>query len=142
MTAEHIAKQLHGRKSGVGWMARCPAHNDNNPSLSLTDADGKVLVHCHAGCEQRAVVDALRALGLWPEDEKRSVIVATYDYTDESGGLLYQVVRFDPKDFRPRYPDGYRGWIWKKHPRQVLYHLPEILAQTVTVVGKADVLKY
>ena len=66
MTAEHIAKPLHGRKSGAGWMARCPAHQDRNPSLSLQDADCKVLAHCHAGCEQQAVVDALRRLGLWP----------------------------------------------------------------------------
>ena len=48
----------------------CPAHNDNNPSLSVnpsgTQADG-LLVHCHKGCSQRLVVSALKRLGLWPK---------------------------------------------------------------------------
>ena len=53
MTAESIAKALGGRKARGGWMARCPAHDDHTPSLSIAEAaDGKVLVHCHAGCAQ------------------------------------------------------------------------------------------
>ena len=44
-TAETIAKTLGGRKAGGGWMARCPAHDDRAPSLSICEADdGKVLV--------------------------------------------------------------------------------------------------
>lgn len=39
-------------------------------------------------------------------------ILATYDYTDADGRLLYQVVRFAPKDFRQRRPDGAGGWLW------------------------------
>jgi hypothetical protein len=59
MTAEVIAKALGGRKVGGGWMARCPAHNDRGPSLSIIDAQGgKVLVRCHAGCEQADVIAA------------------------------------------------------------------------------------
>jgi putative DNA primase/helicase len=66
MTAESIAKALKGRKVGGGWMARCPAHDDREPSLSIRDADdGKVLVHCHAGCDQERVVAILRSRGLW-----------------------------------------------------------------------------
>src|SRR5262249_42457824 len=43
------------------------------PSLSLRDAhDGKVLVHCHAGCNQQQVIATLRACGLWPEGGKVS----------------------------------------------------------------------
>ena len=43
MTAEAIAKALGGRKGGAGWMARCPAHDDQTPSLSICDAeDGMV----------------------------------------------------------------------------------------------------
>ena len=38
MTAETIAKALGGRKAGGGWMARCPAHDDRKPSLSIRDA--------------------------------------------------------------------------------------------------------
>lgn len=67
MTAGSIARELHGRKSGAGWSCRCPAHDDREPSLSIREVDGKVLVHCHAGCDQQTVVDALRSRGLWPE---------------------------------------------------------------------------
>ena len=69
MTAETIAKAFGGRKVGQGWMARCPAHDDRKPSLSIRDADGKVLVRCHAGCEQRDVIAALKERGLWDGKE-------------------------------------------------------------------------
>ena len=66
MNAETIAKALGGRRAGRGFAARCPAHNDRNPSLSISDGDGgRVLVHCHAGCGQRQVIAALKARGLW-----------------------------------------------------------------------------
>ena len=66
MTAESIAKALGGRKAGSAWMVRCPAHEDRDPSLSIADGDnGKVLVRCHAGCEQHQVIAALRAEGIW-----------------------------------------------------------------------------
>jgi hypothetical protein len=56
-------------------------------------------------------------------------IVDTYDYRDERDELLYQVVRFDPKDFRQRRPDGNGGWIWQvKGTRQVPYRLKELIA--------------
>lgn len=71
MTAASIARELHGRRSGAGYVACCPSHDDRSPSLSLRDADGRVLVHCHAGCAQSDVIDALRARGLWPEREQR-----------------------------------------------------------------------
>jgi hypothetical protein len=68
MTAEAIAQALQGRRTGPGrWMARCPAHDDRTPSLSITDRKGTVLVHCFAGCRQAEVIEALRARGLWPE---------------------------------------------------------------------------
>jgi phage/plasmid primase-like uncharacterized protein len=67
MTAETIAKALGGRKAGGSWITRCPAHDDREPSLSISTGDqGKVLVHCHAGCAQAAVVEALKVRGLWP----------------------------------------------------------------------------
>ncbi len=81
MTAEPIAKALGGRKIGSGWIARCPAHDDRNPSLSLsTGKDGKVLLRCHAGCDQAQLIDALRARGLWDQrgrqfDRSRAVKV-------------------------------------------------------------------
>jgi hypothetical protein len=72
-TAETIAAALGGRKAGGGWMARCPAHDDRTPSLSIRDArDGKVLVRCHAGCDQEQVVSILRSRGLWTSNGPQS----------------------------------------------------------------------
>jgi putative DNA primase/helicase len=66
MTAETIAKALGGRKAGATCMACCPAHEDREPSLSISDGkNGKLLVHCHAGCDQRDVIAALQKRGLW-----------------------------------------------------------------------------
>ena len=67
--ARAIAEGLGNHKrSGDGFMACCPAHEDNNPSLSIKDgAEGRVLVHCFAGCAQERVIDRLDALGLWHE---------------------------------------------------------------------------
>jgi hypothetical protein len=48
------------RKSGEGWMARCPAHEDHTPSLSVKETeDGRVLVHCFAGCLPEEVCGAI-----------------------------------------------------------------------------------
>jgi len=138
VNAAEIAQHLHGRKSGAGWVALCPGHDDKDPSLSLRDADGKVLAHCHAGCDQRAVIDALKVLGLWPEREQQRVIVATYDYTDEAGQTLYQVIRTEPKGFYQRRPDGIGGWINKKSDHQVLYHLPEVLQSPIVFVVEGE----
>ncbi len=68
ITAEGIASALEGRRYGSYWMARCPAHDDQNPSLSISDGNnGTVLFHCFAGCEQEKVLNALRSRGLWPD---------------------------------------------------------------------------
>lgn len=67
MGADTIARALGGRRIGGGWMARCPAHDDRTPSLSIRNSDdGRVLVRCHAGCDQVRVIAALRSRGLWP----------------------------------------------------------------------------
>jgi len=63
------------------------------------------------------------------EKDEPSRIVETYPYVTADGEFLYEVVRFEPKDFRPRRSDANGGWIWnlKGMPR-VLYRLPELLA--------------
>ena len=73
LDAAAIGRALNGYRTGSTWMAHCPAHEDGTPSLSIRDADdGKVLVRCHAGCDQSAVIAALRLRGLWPNAERRS----------------------------------------------------------------------
>lgn len=57
---------LGGKWSGGRGMARCPAHDDRSPSLSLADgAEGRLLLRCHAGCSFAEVHDALRGRGLF-----------------------------------------------------------------------------
>ncbi len=48
------------RRTGNGWMARCPAHDDHNPSLSIAEGDELVLLHCHAGCALDAILAKLQ----------------------------------------------------------------------------------
>jgi len=61
-----LSKLPDVRKNGKGWSARCPAHDDQQPSLSVSlGEDGRVLLHCHAGCEAEAIC---RAVGLQMKD--------------------------------------------------------------------------
>lgn len=142
---ETIVCALEARRSGSTWMAKCPAHEDSNPSLSIREDGDKILLHCHAGCSQTDVIAALKARGLWqtapPTRTWARQIIAHYDYTDAAGELLFQVVRYAPKGFSQRYPDGRGGWIWRKHPEQVLYRLREVLEAPIVFVveGERDV---
>jgi hypothetical protein len=129
------------QKNGSGYKARCPAHDDANPSLSVSEgAGGKVLLKCHAGCSYEVIAGKL---GI---QRGGMNIAAEYDYTDEAGKLLYQVVRTEPKGFRQRKPDGAGGWDWKLGSvRRVLFHLPEVAeldddAWVFVVEGEKDVL--
>jgi len=122
--------------NGSQISARCPAHEDNRASLSVTaGTDGRLLLKCHAGCNVEAITQALglKLADLFsgqPDRNGRKLdIVATYPYRDERGELLFEVVRLEPKDFRQRRPDGKGGWIWKlEGVRQVPFRLPALIA--------------
>lgn len=154
LSAETISRALGGKRNGSGWKARCPAHDDRNPSLSINaDADGRPLLHCHAGCSQEAVIEALRGQGIWPEraeaaldqptgqPEGESPPPASYPgrgpprarwiYRDRSGRPVMAVYRFerpDGKDILPMHWDGSR-WVTRAHPKpRPLYNLDQLLA--------------
>lgn len=122
-----------------GWQARCPAHEDHRASLSISEGKKGIVLYCHAGCATDAICRALnlKLSDLFYEGDpvnstKGSLnIVATYDYQDEDGKVLFQVCRLDPKDFRQRRPDpsARQGWTWStKGVRRVLFRLPHVMA--------------
>lgn len=61
-----VLDRLEGvRKSGAGWNARCPSHEDRSPSLSIREGERGILLRCFAGCSFSAIVESL---GLRPSD--------------------------------------------------------------------------
>lgn len=145
-------------KRGKQWQAPCPAHDDRKASLSIsTGEDGRVLLHCHAGCTPKNIMAAigLSLNDLFPSkpsqsltNEKRSNgtpnkrIAATYDYRDEQGHLLFQAVRHEPKGFTQRRPEAKGKWIYNLDGvRRVLYRLPELLSanlQATVFIGEGE----
>jgi putative DNA primase/helicase len=102
-------------------------------------------LHCFAGCEFTTIIEALEGKEFTKSHHTRRStatfagrIVKTYDYVEESGELLYQVVRYEPKDFKQRRPDSRGGWIWKKGERQVLYRIREVLESPIVFVVEGE----
>ena len=140
----------------------CPLHSDTNPSLRVNiekgvwfcDPCGKggdlfQLVATYYGLTEFPLVAKKLAtlLGINSEADSLDTISATYDYCDEKGELLYQKVRFDPKGFKARRPDGMGGWTWNlEGVRRVLFRLRELLAADIAVPvfiveGEKDVVR-
>ena len=135
--------KLEGVTSRGGyWMARCPAHNDGEASLSIArGTEQPVVLNCKAGCETADVLAAIeltltdissprseRQAGEWMPGGRRSI--AVYDYTDQGGTLLFQVLRSADKHFSQRRPDpaAKSGWAWNlKGVRRVPYRLPKVI---------------
>jgi putative DNA primase/helicase len=138
-------------RSGSQWSGRCPAHDDQRASLSFRDSEDRVLVNCHKSCSFQAIT---AAVGLKPSDffhtsgapstpmagrgaktagtgrakSRPRVVAKTYDYRDEQGNLIFQVVREEPKGFFQRRLDEHGRWINNiKGLRRVIYRLPEII---------------
>lgn len=122
-----LAKLQNVTKSGKGYKALCPAHDDKEPSLSIgIGYNGKVLLNCLAGCSYKQISESLQLDSSDYRSETTKRIIATYPYCDEQGALLYEKVRYEPKDFRIRRPDG-AGWSWNRgNSRAVLYRLPDL----------------
>jgi hypothetical protein len=87
--------------------------NGNGRNGRMSDAD-----------IERAVMQV--AMGV--SDKPKGRVIATFDYVDVDGSLLYQVLKYDPKNFRQRRPDGNGGWVWSLGDvRRVPYRWPEPL---------------
>jgi putative DNA primase/helicase len=146
------------RRQGVESFYRCPFHQDSAPSLRINaDKNCWNCFPCQIGgsawqlaakfadCDpgDKSVVKAwLQEHGLSTAPAPASQVVATYDYVAEDGALLYQKLRFQPKRFAQRRPDGNGAWVENLDGvRRVPYGLPELLAsdQCVYVEGEKDV---
>jgi hypothetical protein len=132
----HIARTMGGEARGAQALVPGPNHTPKDRSLSIkleASAPGGLLVHSFAGDDPIRCKDYVREkLGLAPWSGTGSAngkrITWTYDYKDEAGELLFQVVRFLPKNFRQRQADGRGDWVWSmKGARRVLYRLPEVM---------------
>jgi hypothetical protein len=147
---ETIAKALGNAKQVNGqWVCSCPVpghgsgNGDRNPSLSITESDGKVLFHCHAGCDQRDVFDAVRARDLLPTTPKREEISFTQHqapvlekewlYRTEDGDTLFTKRRYKTQDAKGKTYSIHRvdaqgkRIAGLKDTRIVPYNLPELL---------------
>ena len=151
VVANFLGKLQGVKQSGTNWYARCPCRADDmNPSLSIGEGrDGRVLATCHRG-NPCSLDEICKAMGLthndlFPKEKEAEVkvpvkaeklsknlsLVATYDYRDALGELLFQKQRYvdenGKKTFRQRKPDGEGGWDYQLGdvPR-VLYRLPQI----------------
>jgi len=90
----------------------------------------KLAGDCHCGVQHGP---------LGPGGNSTRQIVATYPYTDEKGALLSEVVRYLPKGFQQRRPDGVGGSIWnKKGVRRVLYNLPKVIGAEVVFLCEGE----
>lgn len=165
MQLEDVLRRLEGvKRSGGGYSARCPAHEDKNASLSVKQGyNGGVVLHCHAGCTPEQVVGALglSMKDLFPDGDRprqehrtrptsredRGSIAAQYDYTDENGQLLARKTRWETavegkkkKTFTWGHPAG-QGFQSGRNGMAVPYRLPELVkAESVFLCeGEKDV---
>lgn len=155
MIVEEFVNRLEGVTGHDGqYSARCPAHDDKNASLSVGKGDnGKILIHCHAGCSCAAILSAmgLTEADLFDDNRKFSrerkkghrEIVARYDYTDTQGRLLNQKTRW-VEDGKKTFTWSHKEnghWVKGRTGEPTLYNLSVIKgAGCVYVVeGEKDV---
>ena len=167
-TVDNLAEAIDLAKQGHQSMCKCPAHDDGQASLHVSPGNSQpVVMLCHARCSTDDILAAggLDFQALLGERQEDTTSVGNrkewtpagdashvYDYVDEEGTLLYQVLRIPTagggKTFRQRQPDGTAksGWKWSMDgARRVLYHLPEVLSAKLSgdviyiVEGEKDV---
>ena len=145
-----------GRRRGKEQPFRCPRHGDEHPSLKVNlDKNVWICGPCgqkgtawqlaaflsnHDPADKPPVTAWLREHGLLSGNGRRATaspkrtIACTYAYRDAHGELQYEDVRFTPKDFRPRRPDGRGDWIWDlEGVQRVPYALERLVDSTPEV---------
>jgi hypothetical protein len=162
LTPEQVQKYFEARlpgqaftPSGKDLMARCPFHEDSKASLSLNFCMG--VWNCHAGCgagglcdfekklsgcdDQTAVANIAEIVGLPQLHLAGAKPEAVYQYTDEAGRIVLEVLRYPGKRFSQRKPDSKGGYEYKLgEMRKPLYNLPGVITanHVVIVEGEKD----
>jgi KaiC/GvpD/RAD55 family RecA-like ATPase len=145
-----VSLKLHGAEA----LTRCPFHDDKSPSLTINVEKG--VWNCQAGCgagnaykffEKKHGVDFKAALVCLaemagvedkPKDIKPKEVKA-YAYKDATGAVVYEKVRYEPKTFKIRRPDGKGGFIWSLgDTKQILYNLLEVRRATFVVICEGE----
>jgi len=137
LTLDFIAKRMNGEIRGNQVACPGPGHSPKDRSLCIKiepAAPAGLVVYSHAQDDNLKCKDfVLRQLGMEPFRPRPTAansnqkIVATYDYKDADGKVLYQVVRFEPKGFAHRQPDGKGGWVYRGSEGRAAYRLPDLL---------------
>lgn len=126
-------------RAGREWKTLCPKHADKQPSLYINEE--KRTFHCF-GCSFSGSLYDLSKDHANRKPPSRQIMMI-YDYLNEAGTLVYQTVRFLPKDFRQRRPDGNGEWVWNLDGIDLIpYRLPELLSGSDPVLiceGEKDV---
>ena len=160
-TPDEVALYYNSRMPGLkpaGSEMRgpCAVHKGKRPSFAVNRETGTAFCHSKCGrgwdilgleqeltgapfAEARAAVFQLIGRTRMVREPSR-----VYDYLNESGELLFQTVRFEPKNFRQRQPNGKGGWVWNlRGVRLVPYRIPELVRRSTETVfvceGEKDV---
>lgn len=136
------------------WRMPCPVHKGKDPNFAISAETG--LAQCHSTCgrgwdmisiEQEltgadfpsAKTKVFQIIGRPDVPWEERNFEATYDYTDESGKLLYQVVRMLGKQFRQRRPDSGGGWVWGLgESARVPYRLQRVIAADFIGIAEGE----
>jgi putative DNA primase/helicase len=115
-------------KSGDGYTSHCPCHDDQNGSFTVSMKEDKILGCCQVGCPQAEVWAAIAPLV--PKDSAKNngkQIKEIYQYRDIDNKVVIEKIRYIPKGFALRKPDGSYKNATKNVDTSILYNLPEVI---------------
>lgn len=148
---KYFEARLPGVKLGGRGNVKCPLHDDRTASLSVKLDDG--IWFCHAGCGNGGVIDFEMKFSKCDRDTAKAnvagitgdsfkaprKVVATYQYQDAAGRLLFEKVRYEPKEFSQRVPDGKGGYSYRLDGIQKpLYRLPKVLTSNQIAICEGE----
>lgn len=125
----------------TGKLTHCPAHDDANPSFSVNEQGGKVLMKCHTGCSQQDLLVALKARGLWREAGQpeptpiraaRGGLVKSYEFRNAAGELVAEHGRFEQ--------GGQKSFAWRRPSLEWRDGLGTVSLHDLPLYRLADVL--